>query len=885
MELVLGHLASVLPAGTSVINRGVQIMKPDALPPLRAIVVQLPLESGLFQASALPRHPSISVPFAAAIASAPDVGGTHESTLTLYFEPVDADLPHVLVTGSVSVAGAARLAHSITHVLAAMEAAGCIPLALPREHMYITSQGHLTLHALQHAVPCVRTAERLWSGVHALARGVPQGDLATDVAPELRRALPSTPSTLLAVDVTGQTAFLCGRVLSYVLATCDSSGSLTPKHPGEESMLQSIRGVASALCAETVSARMSMTAALAVLARACASAVMPSPPLPHGWRLLPMHVQCGEADAATAWPVVVPAWPCDTVATLMSRACSIAHRRSASPAAALNPDALSTCLVVSTPTHSHWARGIIARELHAADVAPLLWRPASFTSMDRAGSSTPSPRGGAALLNALPRVISHASLRAELAASGITADSVVLIRSASEAGTVVDEMQARQTVLDERAVYGTPSSTAPSMASTHTQSAAPSPPLVTSSYMPSMTGGLAMHTPPRFTPPPGGSAGTAATSTRRHSSLLDTPLSTSMPPQVTETPPARPIAGVAAGAQARAATTPGTSVAKAVYVTPLRSTTAAALPSLSGATSDDFRFVADAASKMRAFGVRCTTADDGRLDVDIPSPMVLAPTDAMPAAYAAVARAPPKFSLLRDVLREVQNRSHTREEARLAVLSALGLPQLILASLFITSYVAKDEMSAALALQSLSNLAMVGDTRTRLADMGAIEGTVVAMDAHATSSRVQKDGIVALRHLAYENDTNKQRIVDRGGVHAVVRAMGRTDDTTQVQRQACGAIAIFAVHSTLGDAAKRSILDAGGVDAIVRVLRSHRGDPQLVIAALKALSMLVGLPEAKTAAKEAGALELMDALASDDSVAGSREVQDSLRFAARKIRG
>ena len=75
---------------------------------------------------------------------------------------------------------------------------------------------------------------------------------------------------------------------------------------------------------------------------------------------------------------------------------------------------------------------------------------------------------------------------------------------------------------------------------------------------------------------------------------------------------------------------------------------------------------------------------------------------------------------------------------------------------------------------------MEDGNRQRLADLGAIELVIDAMRQHMSPApaggaggggRVQKDAIVALRHLAYENDASKKRVLDAGGVDAVVAAI------------------------------------------------------------------------------------------------------------------
>lgn len=110
-------------------------------------------------------------------------------------------------------------------------------------------------------------------------------------------------------------------------------------------------------------------------------------------------------------------------------------------------------------------------------------------------------------------------------------------------------------------------------------------------------------------------------------------------------------------------------------------------------------------------------------------------------------------------------------------------------------------------------------------------------------------------------------------------------DSGAVQKQACGALSIFAVHSALADSAKRHIADVGGIAAMVRALQAYPDDGPLVLAALKALSTLVGVPELKTAARAAGTAEAVEMLLLMDEHRGSRELGDLLRGVQRKLAG
>jgi len=162
------------------------------------------------------------------------------------------------------------------------------------------------------------------------------------------------------------------------------------------------------------------------------------------------------------------------------------------------------------------------------------------------------------------------------------------------------------------------------------------------------------------------------------------------------------------------------------------------------------------------------------------------------------------------------------------------------------------------------------------------------MATYGAVFRVLKDAVVGLRHVAYENDGNKARMVEAGGVGAVVRALAATATNTgapavQLQKQCFGALAIFAVHSAVGDAAKRAVIDAGGLPAMVRCMMTNIGDHQLVVAGLKAIGTLVSSAETRTLARDAGCGDLCDAIARADAAAPSRDVSEALRQTMKRL--
>ena len=378
-------------------------------------------------------------------------------------------------------------------------------------------------------------------------------------------------------------------------------------------------------------------------------------------------------------------------------------------------------------------------------------------------------------------------------------------------------------------------------------------------------------------PPPAATANTSSVPPKAPASLL-----TAFP----RVPPAAVTANVAAGAAQLA----GTGVA---VVRP-----GAGGPALTAEMEKSLTaFAADVAARLRPFGVALA------LPPAAPKPFFDYRKGLPASSIPAAARSANKVNELRDWLRELQDRTHLRQEAQLRALGALGYPELVAAAVQAGAVGCKDSIVASYALQSVGNLAMETSLRAHFADLGAIELVIDTMRAHGSSAapagaalaggggggRVQKDAIVALRHLAYENDASKKRVLDAGGVEAVVSAMTAFGDNPHVQRQAAGAIALLAVHSALGDAARARVLGCGGLTAVVAAIRRWPEEKDLVSAGIKALSALVALTEARTAARAAGVLELIDAVAKKEKIsiasggAGGGELGELMRAMVRRL--
>ncbi|KAJ1495703.1 hypothetical protein T484DRAFT_1761716, partial [Baffinella frigidus] len=98
------------------------------------------------------------------------------------------------------------------------------------------------------------------------------------------------------------------------------------------------------------------------------------------------------------------------------------------------------------------------------------------------------------------------------------------------------------------------------------------------------------------------------------------------------------------------------------------------------------------------------------------------------------------------------------------------------------------------------------------------------MAQHASSEFVQEWGCGSLMNLARHSD-NKSAMERKGGIEAVVQAMGLHRASAGVQEQGCGALMNFVLNS-LGNkvafAAKAVAVAAkGGIEAVVEAMGGH----------------------------------------------------------------
>jgi hypothetical protein len=239
-------------------------------------------------------------------------------------------------------------------------------------------------------------------------------------------------------------------------------------------------------------------------------------------------------------------------------------------------------------------------------------------------------------------------------------------------------------------------------------------------------------------------------------------------------------------------------------------------------------------------------------------------------------------SALRDALRELQDRTHTRHADELAKFRDQSYPEVAIAAL--RAALVADPLALTYALQTVTNLGMQESMRAQLGGLGCIELAAASMRPEAgQQQRAIKDAIVALRHLAYENDDNKIRIIESGAMAMVVAAMGAYQDSIQVQKQACNALKIFSVHTRRGDDVKRAVLAAGGLEALLHSLFSCRGDPVVAVAAVTAIATLCHLRDAKARALDLNAPALIQDILVMAHHGGERQLYDACRQALVRL--
>ncbi|EGD78065.1 hypothetical protein PTSG_12816 [Salpingoeca rosetta] len=140
---------------------------------------------------------------------------------------------------------------------------------------------------------------------------------------------------------------------------------------------------------------------------------------------------------------------------------------------------------------------------------------------------------------------------------------------------------------------------------------------------------------------------------------------------------------------------------------------------------------------------------------------------------------------------------------------------------------------------ALQKLTYYEDLRGLVVAADGIDAILRALhhEDHRRNSRVQQQGLRALRNLALDSDANRRAIVDGecgGGVAATLRAMQKFQDATGIQVRGCSLMWQLA-HV---DHAKHRFIANKGVDLVLGALQKqkHAHDPYLVLEACGALA-------------------------------------------------
>ncbi|KAG5191054.1 hypothetical protein JKP88DRAFT_160158 [Tribonema minus] len=123
----------------------------------------------------------------------------------------------------------------------------------------------------------------------------------------------------------------------------------------------------------------------------------------------------------------------------------------------------------------------------------------------------------------------------------------------------------------------------------------------------------------------------------------------------------------------------------------------------------------------------------------------------------------------------------------------------------------------------------------KLADGGACQILVGAMDDHAGKADVQMHGTTALSYLALGNDRNRRALGEAGACEALMAAVKRFTIDAAWQHDAAGAIwSLAAVPTNAG-----TLVAAGACTFVVAVLQANLHNAHIVHTALSATRVLV----------------------------------------------
>ena len=91
------------------------------------------------------------------------------------------------------------------------------------------------------------------------------------------------------------------------------------------------------------------------------------------------------------------------------------------------------------------------------------------------------------------------------------------------------------------------------------------------------------------------------------------------------------------------------------------------------------------------------------------------------------------------------------------------------------------------------------------------------MRMNERNANIQEEGLMELRNLAYNNENNKVKIADAGGITTILSAMKTHSSNATVQENGCGALWSLAVN----DKNQVTIAEAGGIPTILSAMKTH----------------------------------------------------------------
>ena len=139
----------------------------------------------------------------------------------------------------------------------------------------------------------------------------------------------------------------------------------------------------------------------------------------------------------------------------------------------------------------------------------------------------------------------------------------------------------------------------------------------------------------------------------------------------------------------------------------------------------------------------------------------------------------------------------------------------------------------------LANLAVHGDARPKITDCGGCDAVGGSMVVYPMDVAVQSQALVALRNLCVKDDENKVRLANAGAIDVVIQAMQHHRDDAQIQSRGSWVLGIIGSNEDN----KLYIGENGGLDVIVRSMWVHAQDMVVQEKACRALWTLSVPPQ------------------------------------------